>query len=155
MKLKNRRHAKILEIINDNNIETQDELTLFLNAAGFKATQATVSRDIKELHLVKILTKDNIYKYEQREKAAVSSKAISAKSQAMMREGIVGISPAQNLVVVKCYVGMAQAVCAAIDSFDHEIIVGSIAGDDTIFLATVDNEAALELVTEIKTIIIE
>ena len=137
MKLKSRRHAKILEIINDNNIETQDELTLFLNAAGFKATQATVSRDIKELHLVKILTKDNVYRYEQRDKAVSGGSVLSAKSQA---------------VVVKCYTGMAQAVCASIDALDRTNIVGSLAGDDTIFLVATDNDRALDIVSEINAI---
>ena len=149
MKLKSRRHAKILEIINDNNIETQDELTLFLNAAGFKAT---VSRDVKELHLVKILTKDNVYRYEQRDKAVSGGSVLSAKSQAVMREGIMNVRVAQNIVVVKCYTGMAQAVCASIDALDRTNIVGSLAGDDTIFLVATDNDRALDIVSEINAI---
>ncbi len=152
MKLKNRRHAKILEIINDNNIETQDELTLFLNAAGFKATQATVSRDIKELQLVKILTKENVYRYEQRDKASSGNNVLSAKSQAVIREGIMNVRVAQNIVVVKCYTGMAQAVCASIDTLDRTNIVGTLAGDDTIFIVATDNDTALEVVSEINSI---
>ena len=132
MKVKNRRHAKILELIGDNNIETQDELTLFLNASGFKTTQATVSRDIKELHLVKILTKDNVYRYEQRDKASAATPHITAKSQGIMRDSIISLRTAQNLIVVKCYAGMAQAACAAIDTLGNEMIIGTIAGDDTI-----------------------
>lgn len=153
MKLKNKRHAKILELIRDNDIETQEDLALYLNAAGFKTTQATVSRDIKELHLVKILTKDNIYKYEQREKAAGTTRAISLKSQGIMKDSIINVIPAGNLVVVKCYPGMAQGACAAIDSMNKGSIIGSIAGDDNIFLATSSNDIAEQLVNEINKIL--
>lgn len=153
MKVKNRRHAKILELIKDNNIETQDELTLFLNASGFKTTQATVSRDIKELHLVKILTKDNVYRYEQREKAGTAVPHITAKSQGIMRDSIISLRTAQNLIVVKCYSGMAQAACAAVDALDNEMIIGTIAGDDTILLVASDNASAETVKNDITSII--
>ena len=153
MKVKNKRHAKILELVRDNDIETQDELTLYLNAAGFKTTQATVSRDIKELHLVKVLTKDNVYKYEPREKASGATHAINLKSRGIMKDSLISVHPASSLVIVKCYAGMAQGACAAIDSLNKGSIVGSIAGDDTIFLATDSDVIAKELADEIHTIL--
>lgn len=153
MKLKNKRHAKILELVRDNDIETQDELALYLNAAGYKTTQATVSRDIKELHLVKILTKDNVYKYEQRDRAAGTDHEISLKSQGIMRDSIISVAPAGTLLVVKCFPGMAQGACAAIDSMNKSSIVGSIAGEDNIFLATTSEDAAAQLAGEFKAIL--
>lgn len=149
MKHKNRRQEKILEIIKDNNIETQDELTMYLNASGYKATQATVSRDIRELHLVKVMTKENGYRYEQRE-AEEEDREISSKARNLLRDSVLSVRRAQNLVIIRCSVGMAQAACTAIDSVENEVIVGSLAGDDTIFLATEDNAHAEALAEHLK-----
>ena len=146
------RQNKILELIEKYEIETQDKLVSMLRDFGYEVTQATISRDIKELHLVKILTKDNVYRYEQRDKAVSGGSVLSAKSQAVMREGIMNVRVAQNIVVVKCYTGMAQAVCASIDALDRTNIVGSLAGDDTIFLVATDNDRALDIVSEINAI---
>ena len=140
MKHKNRRQEKILEIIKDNNIETQDELTMYLNASGYKATQATVSRDIRELHLVKVMTKENGYRYEQRG-AEEEDREISSKARNLLRDSVLS---------VRRSVGMAQAACTAIDSVENEVIVGSLAGDDTIFLATEDNAHAEALAEHLK-----
>ena len=150
--MKSKRHVKILELIRKYEIETQEELGVQLQKRGYRVTQATISRDIKELHLVKILTKDNVYRYEQRDKAVSGGSVLSAKSQAVMREGIMNVRVAQNIVVVKCYTGMAQAVCASIDALDRTNIVGSLAGDDTIFLVATDNDRALDIVSEINAI---
>ena len=93
-----------------------------------------------------------VYRYEQRDKAVSGGSVLSAKSQAVMREGIMNVRVAQNIVVVKCYTGMAQAVCASIDALDRTNIVGSLAGDDTIFLVATDNDRALDIVSEINAI---
>lgn len=150
MKQKNRRHSKIIDIIRNEHIETQDELTEKLNQAGFAATQATVSRDIKELQLVKTLTSDNRYRYTIPSKTTSSQPLLPSKFFGIIREGIISAEQAQNIVVVKCYSGMAQGVCAAIDSLEREDVVGSIAGDDTIFLAAHDSVAAKKIVDNIK-----
>ncbi len=150
MKQKNRRHSKIIDIVRNEHIETQDELTDKLNKAGFAATQATVSRDIKELQLVKTLTSDNKYRYSLPSKSSSSQPLLPSKFLGIIREGIVSAEQAQNIVVIRCYSGMAQGVCAAIDSLEREDVVGSIAGDDTIFLAARDNAAANRIVENIK-----
>ena len=143
MKLKNKRHQKILELIKDHNIDTQESLTEYLSASGIKATQATVSRDIRELHLVKVLA-DGGYRYEQRQANAADS-VLSSSTYNFMKDNIITVRTAQNLVVIKCYPGTADAVCASLDAEEREYIVGSIAGDDTIFLAAEDTAAAEKL----------
>lgn len=142
MKLKNKRHQKILELIKDHNIDTQESLTEYLSVSGIKATQATVSRDIRELHLVKVLS-DGGYRYEQRQ--SDSSDTFSSSAYNFMKDNIITVRTAQNLVVIKCYPGTADAVCASIDAEEKEYVVGSIAGDDTIFLAAEDNASAEKL----------
>lgn len=142
MKLKNKRHQKILELIKDHDIDTQEALTEYLSVSGIKATQATVSRDIRELHLVKVLS-DGGYRYEQRQ--SDTSDTFSPSVYNFMKDNIITVRTAQNLVVIKCYPGTADAVCASIDAEEKEYVVGSIAGDDTIFLAAEDNAAAEKL----------
>lgn len=153
MKLKEKRHARILEIIKTTPVETQDELTDLLIKSGFQTTQATVSRDIKELHLYKTLTKENKYRYECSEPQQETKKPLSVKFHGIMRDSIISVDNAMNLVVVKCYPGMAQGACAAIDTLDHGEIVGTIAGDDTIFIASKSVEIAKSIVENIKSII--
>ena len=150
MKQKNRRHSKIIDIVRTEQIETQDELTARLNEAAFNATQATISRDIKELQLVKTLTSDNKYRYSLPSTSNSSQPLLPAKFLGIMREGIISVEQAQNLVIVECYSGMAQGVCAAIDSLERDDVIGSIAGDDTIFLAARDNTLAKKIVDNIK-----
>ena len=150
MKLKSRRHAKILEIINDNNIETQDELLTRLREEGFKATQATISRDIKDLRLVKTLGSDGKYRYVS---ASRSSTDIRTNFSNLFSTSVNSIDVAQNLVVIKTLSGMAQAVCAALDSADYPSVVGTIAGDDTIFIACRTADLAVSLTEELKKLI--
>jgi len=152
MKQKEKRHARILEIIRTSSVETQDELTDLLNKDGFATTQATVSRDIKELQLIKTLTQDNTYKYSLPQNNS-SAAFLPSKYFAILRDSVLSVEQAQNIVVVRCYAGMAQAACAAIDSFEKEDIVGTIAGDDTIFLATKDNQNAKKVVDNIREIL--
>lgn len=132
--MKNKRHNKIIEIVGSYNIETQDELIDKLRDSGFDVTQATVSRDIKELGLIKAITKDNKYKYVVPSTSTQESIRISIKYRNIIREAVIRVDYAENIVVIKTYAGMAQAAAAAIDGMGWEDVVGSIAGDDTILV---------------------
>ena len=130
--MKTNRQSKIIEIIQKNEVETQDELSALLEKDGFRVTQATVSRDIRELKLTKIPTAGGRQKY------AVITDApenLSKKYERVLREGFLSMDMAQNILVIKTVSGMASAVCAAIDAMKMREIVGSIAGDDTITYA--------------------
>lgn len=153
MKYKEKRHARILEIIKSTPVETQDELTELLIQSGFQTTQATVSRDIKELHLYKTLTKENKYRYECSDSQGDGKKPMPSKTYSIMRDSIVSVDNAMNLVVVKCFAGMAQGACAAIDTLDNGEIVGTIAGDDTIFIAAKSIDIARSIVDNITNIL--
>lgn len=140
--MKTNRQSKIIEIIQKNEVETQDELSALLEKDGFRVTQATVSRDIRELKLTKIPTAGGRQKY------AVVTDApenLSKKYERVLREGFLSMDMAQNILVIKTVSGMASAVCAAIDAMKMREIVGSIAGDDTIMCAirTVDDTYAV------------
>lgn len=140
--MKTNRQSKIIEIIQKNEVETQDELSALLEKDGFRVTQATVSRDIRELKLTKIPTASGRQKY------AVITDApenLSKKYERVLREGFLSMDMAQNILVIKTVSGMASAVCAAIDAMKMREIVGSIAGDDTIMCAirTVDDTHAV------------
>ncbi len=143
--MKAKRHAKILELIGNKHINTQEELQAELGKNGFQVTQATVSRDIKELRLIKSLSNDGSYHYTTHQKEKGSD--LSFKFHAIFSESVRGVDYAQNLVVVKCYTGMANAACAALDSIHWEGVVGTIAGDDTI-LVVMRNETAAEKMIE-------
>lgn len=149
--MKYQRHMKILELVQTEAIETQEQLLDRLCANGFSVTQATVSRDIKELRLFKRLDKSGRSRYDV-EAAASDSTAQSERYQGILRDGICNIDIAGHLVVIKCYAGMAQAVCAAIDTMSFDGVVGSLAGDDTIFLAIKTNDKAQELALELQDI---
>lgn len=140
--MKTNRQSKIIEIIQKNEVETQDELSALLEKDGFRVTQATVSRDIRALKLTKIPTAGGRQKY------AVITDApenLSKKYERVLREGFLSMDMAQNILVIKTVSGMASAVCAAIDAMKMREIVGSIAGDDTIMCAirTVDDTYAV------------
>ena len=140
--MKTNRQSKIIEIIQKNEVETQDELSALLEKDGFRVTQATVSRDIRELKLTKIPTASGRQKY------AVITDApenLSKKYERVLREGFLSMDMAQTILVIKTVSGMASAVCAAIDAMKMREIVGSIAGDDTIMCAirTVDDTYAV------------
>ena len=126
LKVKNKIHKKILDIIKLNNVETQEMLQELLQDYGFKVTQATVSRDIKELKLIKKLDENGVYKYV--------SPLDSKIKQNIFMDTVMGVDYAMNTIVVKCHTGMAQAACAALDSMNYDNIVGTLAGDDTIFV---------------------
>ena len=145
--MKSGRHEKILEIIASSSIETQDELLARLSQAGYKVTQATISRDIKDLRLVKTLGNDGKYRYS----ASHSNSAdIRSSFLQLFSTSVLTIDRAQNIVVVKTLSGMANAVCAALDSIGNSNIVGTLAGDDTIFIACRSDESAAELLDYLK-----
>lgn len=137
--MKKRRQSKILEIISLYNVETQEELQQYLKESGFEITQATISRDIKELRLVKVLSNEGRYIYS-RNKSEISEEK---RTNSIFIESIQSIESAMNTVVVRCYSGMANATCAAIDAMEWSGVVGTIAGDDTIFVLCKNEEQAV------------
>ena len=136
--MKLERHAKIIELIGQYAIETQEELAEKLNAAGFRVTQATVSRDIRELRLTK-MTVDGSQRYVV---IQGHNNPMGERYIGILKEGFVSMDVAQNMLVVKTVAGMAMAVAAALDALQWHEIVGSIAGDDTIFCAIRTTEEA-------------
>lgn len=148
MSLKKTRHNKILEIIAEQEIETQEELAGQLKKSGFDVTQATVSRDIRELKLTKMPSGKGKQKYivlRQEEQSRMEDKYIR-----VLKDGFVSMDMAQNILVVKTVSGMAMAVAAAIDAMQFQEVVGSIAGDDTIMMAVRTVEDTQLLMGKIK-----
>ena len=143
--MKYKRQSKILELINKTDIYTQDDLADKLGKSGFAATQATISRDIKELKLLKIPAANGQYKYASANHDEDSK--VNAKFLNILNETIITIQTARNLVVVKTHSGMANAAGAAIDSMNFSETIGSVAGDDTIFIAFANDENA-ELIAQ-------
>lgn len=130
--MKKNRHSKIVELIESYDIETQDELAERLRNAGFQVTQATVSRDIRELKLSKIPTGDGNQKYVVLKQ---DDRYMGDKYIRVLKDGFVSMDMAQNILVIKTVAGMAMAVAAAVDAMKFKEIVGSIAGDDTVMVA--------------------
>ena len=148
--MKHARQEKILQIINENTVETQEQLIEKLTEAGFNVTQATVSRDVRELKLTKISCGFGVYKYVV---SSRDSHSHSAKFLNMLKEMVTGVDHAGNLVVVKTYPGMAQAAAAALDSMEYPEIIGSIAGDDTVLLVIRSAEATRAFSLELQGLI--
>ena len=149
--MKNERQILILEIIAQEDIETQEQLLERLQARGVSSTQATISRDIKQMHLIKEPVGRGLYKY------SVSGNRtrlnFAEKLRTIFRESVTGIDSAQNLVVVKTMPGLASAACAALDDMDLSYMLGSLAGDDTAFLVMRDTAAADSFCKEIQDMI--
>lgn len=141
--VKKRRHMKILELISSEDIETQDDLSELLRISGFDVTQATVSRDIRELKLTKSADENGVYKYTVSQS---EDDRPMGKYGFILKETVVSCEKAHSLVVIKTISGMANAACAAIDHMQWEQVVGTIAGDDTIFLALKSPEDADEII---------
>ena len=148
--VKKRRHMKILELISSQDIETQDDLSELLRIAGFEVTQATVSRDIRELKLTKSADENGIYKYTISQ--SEDDKSIG-KYGFILRETVVSCEKAHSLVVVKTISGMANAACAAIDHMQWPHVVGTIAGDDTIFIVVKEPEDVKNVVEALNSIL--
>ena len=146
--MKNDRQTMILEIISQENIETQEQLLSRLQERGISSTQATISRDIKQMHLIKEPVGHGVYKY------AVSGNRtklnFAEKLRTIFRESITSIACAQNIVVIKTMPGLASAACSALDNMDITYMVGSLAGDDTAFLLMQDADSAAAFCEEIR-----
>ena len=145
--MKNARQAEILSIIQNTAVETQEQLLSELKARGFHATQATISRDIKELRMVKELTGKGTYRYALSDRKRPS--ASDARLRNIFKEGVQSVDVAQNLVVVKTMPGLASAACSALDGMEIPGMVGSLAGDDTGILIMRDNAAAQQFNSEV------
>ncbi|MCL2812753.1 MAG: arginine repressor [Clostridia bacterium] len=130
--MKSIRHAAILEIIEKQDVETQEELAEMLKDRGIVVTQATVSRDIKELHLLKVLSEKGGYKYATLDKA---EKGMTERLIRIFSESVLSMNHANNLIVIKTLTGSANAAAEAIDSLRWSPVVGTLAGDNTIFVA--------------------
>jgi len=150
--LKTKRHAKILELVASGAIATQEELQEKLLADGYNVTQATISRDIKELRLIKAMNAQGVYCYttvhQERDE-------MPSKFHALFASAVMDVDYACNLVVIKCFTGMAQAACAALDSLHRENVVGTLAGDDTFVCIMKTENEAIELAVDLKKILKE
>ena len=138
--MKSKRQAKIMEIISTTNVETQEQLLKELREAGFTSTQATISRDIKQLRLVKELAPSGSYRYVAADRQ--EGKSSAGRLRNIFKEGVVSVEAAQNLVVVKTMPGLASAACSALDGMEIAGMVGSLAGDDTGMLIMRDSASA-------------
>lgn len=148
--MKGNRHAKIVELVNKGHIETQEELADLLNQEGFRVTQATVSRDIRDLKLTKVPTDNGRQKYAVLQ---TTKNALSEKYMRILKDGYHSMDMAQNILVIKTVAGMAMAVAAAIDELQWKEVVGCIAGDDTIFCAIRSVEDTVEVMAKIRKIV--
>jgi arginine repressor len=144
--MKNLRHSKIISLIRKYDIETQEELLDKLKKEGLNVTQATISRDIRDLKLTKAASSKGEHRYVFKQ----SSESFYEKYIRILKEGLLSVEQAQNLVVIKTVAGMAMAVAAAVDALELGEVIGCIAGDDTIMCATKGNEEALSLIDKIK-----
>lgn len=147
--MKNKRHLVIRDIIKQKPIETQEELAQELRNRGFNVTQATISRDIKELRLIKTLTKNGNYCYAEPDKPAL----VSDRLLRVLRESIVSITSAENLLVIKTLSGAASAAGEAIDSLELDDIVGTIAGDNTILIIVNSKKRVNSVIKEFNKIL--
>ena len=149
--MKSQRQAKILEIISNKNVETQEQLLAELQEAGFRGTQATISRDIKEMRIVKELTNLGTYRY-----AAPGndlSVSFSTKMNTIFRECVVNVDYALNIIVIHTLPGLASAAGAAIDAMSMSTVVGCLSGDDTVMVVMRDINAAASFCGEIKSLL--
>ena len=148
--MKLRRHEAIIDIVNNQDINTQEELMENLQKQGFKVTQATVSRDIKELRIFKALGKDGKYRYSTGGRNALDK---TSGFESLFASSVEEVDSAENIVVIKTMTGMAQAVCMSLDNIDFENIVGTIAGDDTIFVLCRNLKATEEMLNKFRKLI--
>ncbi len=147
--MKKRRQQKILEIIANNIVLTQDDIQNYLLKAGFRVTQSTVSRDIKELRLIKGHDSAGNYRYVSSELRDTDKQSFIHYREIFSRY-TTGVDFALNDIVVKCVSGMASSVCVALDAMYNDMMLGTIAGDDTVFIVTCSETQALQLTNELK-----
>ena len=149
--MKSQRQAKIMEIISNRNVETQEQLLEQLMQAGFRSTQATISRDIKELRIVKELTSFGTYRYTTATDEVAGT--FSSKLNTIFRECITNFDYAQNMIVIHTLPGLANAAASAIDAMNMSVVLGTIAGDDTVFVVMRDNNSAAAFCGEIRNLL--
>ena len=146
--MKSQSQAKILEIISTTNVETQEQLLQLLQDAGFSSTQATISRDIKELRIVKELTSLGTYRYTTSSREMPET--FSSRLNTIFRECVTGFDYAQNIVVIHTLPGLAGAAASAVDAMNMNVILGTLAGDDTVIVIMRDTNSAAAFCGEIK-----
>ena len=149
--MKTKRQAKIVEIISNTNVETQEQLLKALEEEGFTSTQATISRDIKELRIVKALTSLGTYRYSVSEKDAPP--ALTDRLNTIFRECVTSIDYAENIIVIHTLPGLASAAGSALDAMKINVVLGTLAGDDTVMIVMRDSNAAAAFCGEIKSVI--
>ena len=148
--MKNNRQSMILEIISQENIETQEQLLARLQERGIVSTQATISRDIKDLRIVKELTSLGTYRYTTSTKEVPAT--FSSRLNTIFRECVTRYDYAQNIVVIHTLPGLAAAAASAIDAMNMSVVVGTLAGDDTVMVVMRDNNAAAQFCGEISSL---
>ena len=149
--MKTKRQAKIMEIISTTNVETQEQLLQELQQAGFTSTQATISRDIKELRIIKELTSLGTYRYTTSTREMPGT--FSSRLNTIFRECVTGFDYAQNIVVVHTLPGLANAAASAVDAMSMSVVLGTLAGDDTVIVIMRDNNSAAAFCGEIKSLL--
>ena len=145
--MKSKRHSKILELIESKELETQDELANELRRNGFQVTQATVSRDIKELKLIKVPSKKGGYKYSTEHK---NKSEQEERFHKLFAGAVLSIQDANNLIVIKTIQGSANTVAVVVDSMNNDRIIGCVAGDDTVLVITADNQSVRGVMNQFK-----
>ena len=149
--MKNKRQEKLLELIKDKAFYTQDELQEALNSLGFNVTQSTISRDIKQLRIVKALDSHGNYRYiSNLNSSETDDKEYDSHYRDIFARSSISVDCAFNNIVVKCFAGMASGACVAVDHFFAGMIMGSLAGDDTIIIITKTPEIALQLTERLR-----
>ena len=146
--MKSQRQAKIMEIISNQNVETQEQLQAALQKEGFRCTQATISRDIKEMRIVKELSSFGTYRYTT--SANEMSGSFSSRLNTIFRECVVSFDYAQNILVIRTLPGLAAAAGSAIDSMNMSAVIGTLAGDDTVMVVMRDTNSAAAFCGEIR-----
>lgn len=149
--MKSQRQAKIMEIISTKNVETQEQLLAELQKDGFRCTQATISRDIKDMRIVKELTSMGVYRYTTSTNEIGGT--FTSRLNTIFRECVVGYDYAQNIIVIKTLPGLASAAGSAVDAMNMSAVVGTLAGDDTVMIVMRDSNAAAAFCGEISNLI--
>ena len=149
--MKSRRQAKIMEIISTTNVETQEQLLDALREAGFNSTQATISRDIKELRIIKELTSFGTYHYTAASREVPGT--FTGRLNTIFRECVTSIDYAENIIVIHTLPGLASAAGSALDAMKINVVLGTLAGDDTVMIVMRDSNAAAAFCGEIKSVI--
>ncbi len=148
--MKNKRQSKILQLIEDFSINTQEDLQKYLINCGFNVTQATVSRDIRDLKLVKISLEDGTQKYSSPANTQnLSEKNLLLSLISILKDAVISVDFAMNTVVIRCHNGMAMATCAKLDNVKFPNVIGTLAGDDTIFILLKSENEAIDFMNKI------